>query len=217
MKVIITGITGLIGGEVLTQCLSNPAITSIVTLARRDIPTQHPKLKQIKHTDFLTYSPKLLAELAVADACIFCLGIAVPKTPEDGKRIDHDYPLATAKAFQDNATTKNFRFVYVSGALVEKDQDKKLWILSGMRKLRGRTELGLLKLNSEGKEIKIVRPGFVGSKEGGIKDIAMGVIAKLIKVDVLAKAIVDITVNGGKEIIEMDELISIGKSAKGGS
>lgn len=224
MKIILTGATGLIGSEVLTQCLANPAVTSITTLARRTVPLQHPKLTQISHTDFTTYPPALLSSLADADACIFALGLAMPKTPEDGKRINQDFPLAAARAFSENAhaSGKKFRFVYVSGVLVEKDQERKLWVLGDGRKMRGRTELELLKLNGDGKaegpggtEVKIVRPGFVGSKGVSVKNVVVGAFMKVIKVDALARAIVDLAVNGaegGKELVEMDELIALGKA-----
>lgn len=74
MKIIITGATGFIGGEVLTQCLQDPAITSVVALARRELPasvTGNPKLKVIILEDFLSYSDSALQDIKGAEACIW--------------------------------------------------------------------------------------------------------------------------------------------------
>ena len=74
MKVILTGATGLIGGEVLTQALAHPAITSLICITRKPLPehtSSNPKLKVILQSDFTTYSPELLAELQGSQACIW--------------------------------------------------------------------------------------------------------------------------------------------------
>ena len=74
MKVILTGATGFIGGEVLHQCLQNPSITSLVTLSRRNLPNiaaKNPKLKVVVLKDFMNYSDDVLQDLAGAEACIW--------------------------------------------------------------------------------------------------------------------------------------------------
>ena len=74
-KIILTGATGFIGGEVLRQCLAHPSIASVVILSRRALPetlSKHPKLKVVIHHDFsTTYPPALLEEVVEADACIW--------------------------------------------------------------------------------------------------------------------------------------------------
>ena len=74
-KIILTGATGFIGGEVLQQCLAHPSISSVVVLSRRSLPeplSKHPKLKVIIHQDFSTgYPPDLLEEVIDADVCIW--------------------------------------------------------------------------------------------------------------------------------------------------
>lgn len=74
MKVILTGSTGFIGGEVLTQCLSHPSITSLVLLTRRPLPdtiTSKPTVQVITLVDFTSYPPELLSRLTGAEACIW--------------------------------------------------------------------------------------------------------------------------------------------------
>lgn len=79
MKIIVAGSTGLVATEVIRQALSNPAISSIVALARRvtDIPqnvnpdADTSKFKPVVCEDFENYTESLKQELANADACIW--------------------------------------------------------------------------------------------------------------------------------------------------
>jgi uncharacterized protein YbjT (DUF2867 family) len=74
MKVILSGATGFIGGEVLNQALVHPAITSLVCLTRRALSEPasiNPKVKTVILTDFLTYTPEILSQLEGAESCIW--------------------------------------------------------------------------------------------------------------------------------------------------
>lgn len=78
MKVILTGSTGTIGGEVLQHCLRNPAFTSIIALQRRpfgaNVPND-PKLKVVILKDFSSYPEDIIEELRGADACIWYIDL----------------------------------------------------------------------------------------------------------------------------------------------
>lgn len=73
MKILLTGATGFIGGEILTQCLDHPSITSIIVLSRRPIESlsSHPKAKVIIMEDFKLYPEPVIREISDADACIW--------------------------------------------------------------------------------------------------------------------------------------------------
>jgi len=71
MKIILTGATGRIGGAALQSALSNPAITSVVVLSRRDIDVQHAKLQTIIKKDYTQYSAEELTQIEGAEACIW--------------------------------------------------------------------------------------------------------------------------------------------------
>lgn len=73
MKVILTGATGFIGGEILTQCLDNTSITSLILLSRRPVEniSSHPKAKVIIMEDFKSYPEPVISEISDADACIW--------------------------------------------------------------------------------------------------------------------------------------------------
>lgn len=163
MKIILTGTTGFIGQEVLAQCLSNPSITSLVALTRRDSHYHYPSTVSKLHVhlmqdgDFLSYSdPELIKAIQGADACIWSLGIVPSQAKKDeelNRRVSVDYTVAAAKAFQEAfgfsevnsdanminpARNKRFRFVYVSGFLAERDQSKSLWFAQDLRRIRVR-------------------------------------------------------------------------------
>ena len=74
MDVLILGATGMVGGEVLAQCLGDDRIHSVLTVGRRRCGFDHPKLREIEHSDFLDYSA-LEDELASVDGCFYCLGV----------------------------------------------------------------------------------------------------------------------------------------------
>ena len=79
MKLIVTGGTGLLGTEVILQCVKNPKVTSIIALSRRPVPVPEnagdgadtSKLKSIILKDFTKYPDDVKAQLADADACIW--------------------------------------------------------------------------------------------------------------------------------------------------
>lgn len=74
MKVILTGATGFIGGEVLLQALGHPSITSLICLTRKALPeavTSNPKVKVINLDEFSSYPPEILSQLEGAESCIW--------------------------------------------------------------------------------------------------------------------------------------------------
>lgn len=77
MKLIVAGSTGFVGTEVIRQAINNPAVTSIIALARRqtDVPqdagVNASKLKSVVCDNFDSYSDKVKNELRGANACIW--------------------------------------------------------------------------------------------------------------------------------------------------
>lgn len=225
MKIILTGSTGYVGGEVLRQCLSHPSIASIISLSRRRLDITHPKLRVILVKVFANYSSEVLSEITGADACIYCLGTNVPiKPPELNRKINFDFAIGTAKTFTSLFTENkhkppqgSFKFVYLSGALPEKDPNKHLWFLVENRRMRGELENALLQLDREngrrgGFEIYIARPGFVQPKGAFLQNWLVGKLSNAIMVDHLAACMLQVAMEGKRDpIIENDELISKGK------
>lgn len=150
MKIVLAGSTGFVGQEILSQCLADPSITSVVALSRRDLPVSHAKLtvQRITESDFASFSsPDLKSSLRGADACIWSLGLTPTMAKSDWEKLRQvtlDYTRAAAKAFSDlrkeNASqiyaTDKFRFVFFSGSMTERDQNRPLWFSGEFRKVR---------------------------------------------------------------------------------
>ncbi|KAL3449163.1 hypothetical protein BJX65DRAFT_294684 [Aspergillus insuetus] len=210
MKIIIAGATGYIGQELLAQSLAHPSITSVVALSRRDLSITHNKLRVVhmKDTDFLSYSDsKIIDELKGASACLWAIGV-VPsqaRDPVSAKRICVDFTAAAARAFSRAASSSDskppFRFVYISGAAVERDQSKSLWYMGNYRRMRGDGE-NVLFAHAEANpgvfEAYAMRPGLVPSLDGTIRDRIWSLFPSARK-DLLAKAMIDIALKGHKE------------------
>lgn len=158
MKVVLAGSTGFLGQEILSQCLSNPSITSVIALSRRDIPISHAKLtvQRMTESEFASFSsPELKSSLRGADACIWSLGVTPSMANSDWEKLRQvslDYTRAAVSAFSDlrkekdsqSNEAKKFRFVYFSGSLTERDQNRSLWVKGYYRKVRVCTSLFLL-------------------------------------------------------------------------
>ena len=80
MKLIVTGATGFVGTEIIRLALSNPAITSIIALARKPLPppdnagpeSDLSKLRSVVLEDWISPYPKSVEEhIKGADACIW--------------------------------------------------------------------------------------------------------------------------------------------------
>ncbi|KAI4172371.1 MAG: hypothetical protein LQ343_003630 [Gyalolechia ehrenbergii] len=126
MKIILTGATGFIGGEVLRFALLHPSINSIVVLSRRQLPNQRSQTHQA---------------CAGAEACIWSLGVARALSAEQDRKINLDYTVTAARTFTDRlapnlAEGRKFRFVYLSGMLTERDPNKSLWFMKEARLIR---------------------------------------------------------------------------------
>ncbi|CAP97094.1 Pc21g21970 [Penicillium rubens Wisconsin 54-1255] len=200
MKVILTGSTGFIGREVLSQCLAHPAITSIVALTRRELPA-HEKLKVTLIEDFMTYPDSIRDEIRDAEACIWTLGKAHMPDNDIARQVSLDYTLAAAQVFQETCQ-KPFRFVYCSGAAAERDQTKPLWFMQEYRRIRGQVENELLVFAGDhpGFEAHIMRPAMVLAPGTSLHSLVFG-IGPSVKLDNLAGVTLELALKGGKKNI----------------
>jgi nucleoside-diphosphate-sugar epimerase len=93
-KIILSGVSGQIGSEVLQQCLDDSSVTSIVALARRPLPLRDDRLELIVMDDFTQYSDDVLAKLSGADGCVWYCRTANSVTGDNELMIrkvyDHD-------------------------------------------------------------------------------------------------------------------------------
>jgi nucleoside-diphosphate-sugar epimerase len=75
IKVIVTGITGMVGEGVLIECLQNPGVEAVLAVCRKPLDQAHSKLQTFLATDFLELSSESL-QLRGYDACFYCAGVS---------------------------------------------------------------------------------------------------------------------------------------------
>lgn len=140
MNAILFGATGMVGQGVLRECLLDPGVHQILSIVRTPSGQQHPKLRELVHTDFFDYST-IEPELTGFDACFFCLGVSSAGMDEAKyKRLTYDLTLAAATTLA--KLNPQMTFLYVSGAGTDStEHGRSMWA-----RVKGKTENDLLKL-----------------------------------------------------------------------
>jgi hypothetical protein len=158
LRVIITGVTGMVGEGVLHECLHHPQVESVLVINRKPCDVKHPKLKEIIHHDFFNVTP-LSAELARYNACFFCLGISsIGIKEEEYFRVTHTLTLHIARVLCN--INPDMTFCYVSGASTDSsEQGRSMWA-----RVKGKTENDLFKLPF--KQVYAFRPGYIHPTPG---------------------------------------------------
>ena len=75
MRVVIFGGTGMVGQGVLRECLLAPDVTEVVSVSRRPLKQQNPKLREVITPDLTKLDPNEPA-FRNLDACFYCLGVS---------------------------------------------------------------------------------------------------------------------------------------------
>lgn len=206
MKVVLSGGTGYIGREVLTQCLNHPSITSVLVLTRRDPGdlAENPKAKVITVKDFTSYDEPTINELETADAAIWCLG-----TFNGDERVDIEYPLTFIKAIKTRPSgLRHFRYVQLGGAFTEpppKDgqKERSLWYYANGRRVRGAAEARVLESAKDGSQgdftVYVVKPGAVLPKGGTFLPRCILGDSLSIGINELGATMVDLAVHGNEQ------------------
>jgi uncharacterized protein YbjT (DUF2867 family) len=158
MKVILYGATGMVGQGVLRECLLDPRVDAVLSVARRATGQQHPKLKELVRDDLTAYSG-VEDQLAGYDACFFCLGVSSAGMKEaDYHRVTYDLTLAAANALV--KASPGMTFIYVSGAGTDStERGRSMWA-----RVKGKTENALLALPF--KASYMFRPGLIRPMHG---------------------------------------------------
>ncbi|MBT1696378.1 NAD-dependent epimerase/dehydratase family protein [Fulvivirgaceae bacterium PWU4] len=158
IKVIVTGVTGMVGEGVMHECLQHPQVESVLVINRRPCGVTHPKLKEIIHQDFLNFAP-IESQLSGYDACYFCLGISSVGVDKD-TYYKMTYTLTLHVAETLSRQNKGMTFCYVSGKSTDSTEKGGLmWA-----RVKGKTENDLMKLPF--KQVFAFRPGFMKPTEG---------------------------------------------------
>lgn len=112
MNCLIAGSSGLIGSYALKFLLDSPKVTSLTAITRRQM-LEHSKLKQLQ-IPFERLSDAPLSEVEVA-LCALGTTIKAAGSPNNFRKVDHDYILYFAQAAQ-RAGAKKFVLISALGA-----------------------------------------------------------------------------------------------------
>ncbi|OBT92244.1 hypothetical protein VE01_09975 [Pseudogymnoascus verrucosus] len=234
MKLIVAGSTGFVGTEIVRQALSHPAITSVVGLARRPTPTPHnadpgmdtTKLKSVVCEDFMNYTDDVKQELAGADACIWLVSVTITRarsvTQEKAREICLEYTMTGLDTISELSTSKQFRFIYTSGAKSERDPTRAPWLMRDYLLLRGEVETRVLNYAKDsGSDVEacVVKPGLVDGETGrivrGLQTVGCYMInMPRVEVSDLAAALLQQVVEGfDSDTLLYEDLVRIGQKA----
>jgi uncharacterized protein YbjT (DUF2867 family) len=158
MKLIITGVTGMVGEGVLHQCLQYPEVEAVLVINRRPCGVTHTKLKEIIHPDFYDFTA-IEPQLTGYDGCLFCLGTtSLGKKEEEYYKVT--YTLTMALATPLSRLNPQMTFCYISGNGTDSTEKKRLmWA-----RVKGKTENDLMKLPF--RAAYAFRPGFIKPIKG---------------------------------------------------
>ncbi|MCK5462446.1 MAG: hypothetical protein KAI95_05495, partial [Bacteroidales bacterium] len=143
--------TGMVGRGVLLECLDHAEITEVLSISRRPIEIDHPKLKELIHQDFSEFA-SVAEQIKGYDACYACMGISSAGMKEEQyTRLTYDFTLSLAKEL--HGLNPEITFTYVSGAGTDSsEKGRSMWA-----RVKGKTENDLLNLGF--KQAFMFRPG----------------------------------------------------------
>ncbi|PPU75914.1 NAD-dependent dehydratase [Xanthomonas cucurbitae] len=151
MDVLLAGATGLVGRQVLQQLLADARCTGVVAVTRRPLTQRHPKLRN-QVIDFERLSSWTAPRM---EAAICALGSTMKQagSREAFYRIDHDYPMALARAACAQGTS-----VFVLNSAAGADVRSRIFY----NRVKGELERDLREVGFP--SLTFVRPGLIGGQ-----------------------------------------------------
>lgn len=158
MRIIVTGVTGMVGEGVLMECLADPRVEKVLAVVRKPAGYTHAKLEELIVADFRA-TADVEAKLTGYDGCFYCAGVSsVGMNEADYTVASHDTPLAFATTLA--RLNPGLVFTYVTGAGTDSsEQGKRMWA-----RVKGRAENALMKLPLKG--VYNFRPGLMTPQRG---------------------------------------------------
>jgi len=154
-SVLLVGATGLVGGHVLDRLLADTRVARVVAPVRRPLASRDARL-HVPVVDFDALPDD--AALWSVDAVICTLGttMRVAGSRDAFRRVDHDYPLATA-ALARRHGARAFALTSAMGA----DAQSRFFY----NRVKGELEVAL---QAQGwPSLTLVRPGLIGGDRTG--------------------------------------------------
>ncbi|KAH7173575.1 uncharacterized protein B0J16DRAFT_193303 [Fusarium flagelliforme] len=227
MKVVVTGATGLVGNEVVKQCLVDVRITKVVILTRKAVSMDiesHPKADVIMVQDFSRYSDDLLRRIEGSSACLWVIGARSDHSSHIDKaslhHINVQLPLYAAKVMSERIAPKTpagqkFNFVFASNK--SKSSASSLLSLGDPRKPKTEAEKGLCEIADASPETFsawILRPSAIltSSSDAAPKKrrLVGGRSSNGVEVAQMARAFVKLACEGYRDrIVDTDAILKM--------
>jgi uncharacterized protein YbjT (DUF2867 family) len=214
---LLFGASGLVGGHVLNQLISNNNYSKIKLFVRTSIDISDPKIEIIQ-TDFNNLENH--REDIKGDDCFFCIGTTKQNSPDKNeyRRVELEVPKQIAQIAKSNSVNS---FVFISSGYADPKSS------GDYLKFKGEVEEELKRLNFQ--KLGIMRPSFllgdrkekrIGEKIGIfvfklLSPLFLGPLKKMkpIHSATVAKAMITITQNKiSKTIFESDEIADLSSS-----
>ncbi len=152
-KVLVTGVTGMVGGLIFQECLSSTEVSQIVSLVRKPTGFNHPKLQELVVDDFEDYAEiqEYLRDVSVA---FFCIGVYTGQVSDDEfKTITVNYPVSLARTLK--TVSPGVTYCLLSGAGADTKEKSRM----SFAKYKGMAEN---QISAEGlKAFYTFRPGYI--------------------------------------------------------
>jgi uncharacterized protein YbjT (DUF2867 family) len=158
MRVILTGVTGMVGEGVMLECLESEAVEKVLSVSRKPTNHTHPKLEQLLVPDFRKLND-VEAKLTGYDACFYCAGVSsVGMSEAEYTAVAYDTPVVFATTLA--GLNPNMVFTHVTGSHTDgTEKGRVMWA-----RVKGRAENALMRLPFKG--VYNFRPGLMTPKPG---------------------------------------------------
>jgi len=155
MKILLFGATGMVGEGVLRWLIASPKVSGVVTVSRKPLAVQHPKLEAVIEIDM--FHLQHVSTLRDLDACFFCLGASsVGMSPGSYRRLTYDLTVAVARQILPG--NPRMVFEYISGEGTD-PKSRQRWA-----QVKAETETALLSMGF--RDAYALRPGFIQPMRG---------------------------------------------------
>ena len=146
---LLFGASGLVGGHLLNQLISNNNYYKIKLFVRSTIETNHPKIEIIQ-TDFNNLENH--KEDIKGDDCFFCIGTTKQNSPDKNEyqKVELEVPKQIAQIAKSNSVNS---FLFVSSGYADPKSS------GDYLKFKGEVEEELKRLNFS--KLGIMRPSFL--------------------------------------------------------
>ena len=152
-RLLITGATGMVGGEALRLALAHPEVGSVTSVGRRRVGFEHEKLREVLHEDFGDCAP-LAEDLEDHDACLYCIGVYTGTVSDQRLReITVDHVQAFARTL--HASSPDVAFCLLSGAGADQSGKSR----QPFARYKGLVETALLEQGF--KRLHLFRPAYI--------------------------------------------------------